>query len=550
MKELATLAVVAGLTRAFLLLLVSPATCYPSNTDSPPAVRSTIDPIPKLGVHENQASVLAVLAVSTPLFVKGQAVTSFAGISASQVSNPGFEVDQNGAVGTKQYMEWVNSYYQAYNKTTNAPVWPSPKNGDTPWQNQNVANCFGAGGGEGFITFDRLASRWVIARRASPTTNAYYYCVAISNTDDLASPTLNWFTYRFGINSAIGVNSRGNAYYPDYPKFGTWSDGYYVSFDLEDPDNSYQEIGVVACALDRANMILGQTARPLQCFSDPKPIPTNGALYLAHSLIPADIDGQTAPPTGQHEFFLSIQNPPADKVSTTSTSLNLWNFSVNWTTPSASTFTKSKITVASYIPGCYNVQQPVDTFCVNQPSSVATNNFLDSIGDRLMPRMAYRNFGTYQSFLVSQTVQLKAGSNQQTGIRWYELRGSATPTLFQSGTVNNVNSVVYRFVPSIAQDKTGNAAAGYSISNNGVHPGIRAAYWSLPNKTAPVELNLQNGAGDQENSSQWGNLTSMTVDPVDNCTFWYVNRYYPVNQTGNLHNWNTRIAHFKLSTCH
>jgi hypothetical protein len=495
-----------------------------------------------------KTAILAVLALIVPFAVQSQTVSSFEGMDASQVSGPGYDIDPNGAVGTKQYMEWVNTFYQAYDKTSFAPVWASPQNGDTPWRNNNMTNCYGAGGGDGIITFDRLASRWVIARRGTPASNTYYYCVAISNTDDLSSSTLAWFTYQFSLNSVLGTNSHGNVYWPDWPKFGTWIDGYYVSFVLQDTNNQYMNIGVVACALDRANMLIGGTARTMQCFSDPNPIPLNGTLYLKHSLIPADVDGTTAPPSGRHEYFLSIQNPPNDGKTTTSTKLNLWNFHVNWTTPTKSTFTKSQITVPSYEPGCYDVSQVANTFCVNEPSSSSTGVYVDSVGDRLMPRLGYRNFGTYQSFLISHTVQMASGTNQQTGIRWYELRGAGNPTLYQSGTVNNGNSL-YRFMPSIAQDKVGNAAAGYSVSSSAVEPGIRAAYWSLPGKTAPVEIALQNGIGDEENSSHWGDYTSMTVDPIDGCTFWYVNQYYKVSETGSAIDWDTRISNFKLSTC-
>ena len=490
---------------------------------------------------------LTLLAFLVPCLMHGQTVTSFEGIDASQISTPGFDIDPNGAVGTKQYMEWVNTFYQAYNKTSFAPVWSTPQSGDTPWRMSNMPNCYGAGGGDGIITFDRLASRWVIARRAVNSGN-YYYCVAVSNTDDLSSATLAWHTYQFALNSVLGSNSHGHVYWPDWPKFGTWIDAYYLSFDLQDVDNQYTNIGVVACALDRTNMLSGASARNMQCFSDPNPIPTNGTLYFAHSLIPADVDGLPAPPSGRHEYFLSIQNPPNDGVTTTSTSLNLWNFHVNWTTPTLSTFQKSKIGVSSYEPGCYSTARPVNTFCVPQPSSTATNNYVDSVGDRLMPRLAYRKFGTYESFLVSQTVQVGTGTNQQTGIRWYELRGSGNPTLYQSGTITNGSSI-YRFMPSIAEDKLGNAAVGYSASSTGSHPGIRAAYWSLTGATKPTEILIGNGSGDEENSDHWGDYTSMTVDPVDNCTFWYVNQYYAVSQTGSSIDWNTRIGKFKLSTC-
>jgi len=494
-----------------------------------------------------RALVLSVVALVFPGLVVGQTVTSFEGIDASQINSPGFDVDPNGAVGTKQYMEWVNTSYQAFDKTTGKAVWPVPQNGDTPWQDASMTNCYGPGGGDGIVGFDRMASRWYIARRASNQGN-YYYCVAVSNTDDLSSSSLAWFTYQFALNAVIGANSLGHVYWPDWPRFGTWVDGYYVSFDLEDPDNSFQQIGVVACAMDRTNMIIGGTARAMQCFSDPSPIPTNGALYLSHSLIPTDFDGTTLPPTGRHEFFLSIQNPPNDGVTTTSKKLNVWNFKVNWKVPANTTFTHTLIGSASYTPGCYDLTEPELTNCVNQPSSTTTGWFLDSVGDRLMPRMTYRNFGTYQSWVVSQTVQVTPGTNQQTGVRWYELRGIGSPTVFQSGTVTN-GTTLYRFMPSIAQDKVGNAAVGYSVSSNQVHPGIRAAYWSLPLKTTATEINIKTGVGDEENSGRYGDYSSISVDPADDCTFWYVNEYFQANEIGTTINWDTRIAHFKLSTC-
>lgn len=488
---------------------------------------------------------LVLLSVAAP----AQTITSFEGIDASAISGAGYEIDHNGAVGTLQYMEWAGNYYQAYNKTTFAPVWSEPQVSDTPWADTGMTNCEGNAGGEGYIEFDQQASVWVMAKRGGPATNTYYYCIAVSTSADLTKAS--WYTYQFDITASLGLNENGNVYYPDYPKFGTWIDGYYATFDLEDPNNSYQEIGVVACVFDRTNMLINGTVREFQCFSNPNPLPTSGAIYLEHSLMPGDIDGTTLPVTGRHEFFVSIQNPTANGKAITSTKLNLWNLHVNWTSPSKSTFDKNQVTVTSYEPGCYNVSNVTDTICVNEPSSSTTGNYVDSIGDRLMPRLEYRNFGSYESFLVSHTVQVGTGTNQQTGVRWYELRGTGTgnPTVYQSGTVTNGNTL-YRFMPSIAQDVSGNAAVGYSVSSSSVHPGIRASYWSLDTLgAAPKEITLENGVGDEENSIHWGNLTSMSVDPTDGCTFWYVNQYYKANETGSEVNWDTRIAHFKVSTC-
>ena len=165
-----------------------------------------------------------------------------------------------------------------------------------------------------------------------------------------------------------------------------------------------------------------------------------------------------------------------------------------------------------------------------------------------MPRLAYRNFGTYESFLVSHTVEVVLGSKGPTGIRWYELRGSGTPALYQSGTISP-GTGMFRFMPSIAQDHSGNAAVGYSVSSPSAHPGIRESSWSLTTNSQPVEVAIHKGAGDEENSEIWGDYTSMTVDPVDDCTFWYVNQYLRTNQIGSSIVWDTRIANFKVSAC-
>jgi hypothetical protein len=51
-------------------------------------------------------------------------------------------------------------------------------------------------------------------------------------------------------------------------------------------------------------------------------------------------------------------------------------------------------------------------------------------------------------------------------------------------------------------------------------------------------------------NSRWGDYTSMNIDPVDDCTFWYVNEYYTLaGQQSSTAGWQTRIASFKLPGC-
>jgi Abnormal spindle-like microcephaly-assoc'd, ASPM-SPD-2-Hydin len=476
------------------------------------------------------------------LRVHAQTVTTFEGIDASQLAKPQFDIDPNGAIGTKQYLEWTNAYYQAWDKTTFAPVWSKPQAGTVPF-NGNT-NCVIPG--DGMAIFDRLASRWVIAGHNSGETT-YYYCIAISNTDDLTSPTLAWYSYAFPLDSFLGTNAEGVTYFPDWPKLATWPDAYYLGTDIQDPNNKYAEVGVLACAFDRTNMLIGATANTPQCFRYPTNI--TGSVFLGHSLEPSDVEGTTPPPTGAPEYFASIQNPVLDGVTTTSDTFNLWQFHVDWTNPANSTFTQSTVPVTAYTPGCYNPNNPTDTACVPEPTSATTANLIDSVGDRFMFRMAYRNFGTYQSYLISHTIQVGTALGSQTGVRWYELRGSGVPTVFQSGNISPDTSL-YRFMPSIAQDSTGNAAVGYSTSSSAAHPGISASWWNLPSQTSPTEILLYAGTADQENTYRWGDYTSMTVDPINGCTFWYVNEYFTTNQIGTGKPvWQTRISNFSAPGC-
>jgi hypothetical protein len=58
---------------------------------------------------------------------------------------------------------------------------------------------------------------------------------------------------------------------------------------------------------------------------------------------------------------------------------------------------------------------------------------------------------------------------------------------------------------------------------------------------------IQVGAGSQlANLSRWGDYSAMTVDPVDDCTFWYTNEY--LKKSGTF-NWSTTIANFKFPSC-
>jgi hypothetical protein len=216
--------------------------------------------------------------------------------------------------------------------------------------------------------------------------------------------------------------------------------------------------------------------------------------------------------------------------------LNLFKFHVDFATPSNSSFTgPTVIPVAAFSPLCGGGR------CVVQSG---TTQALDSLADRLMYRLAYRNFGTHESLVVNHSVV--AGSSG--GIRWYEIQNpSGTPTVAQQSTFAPDSN--YRWMGSIAMDKAGDLAVGYSVSGSSLNPTIRYAgrVPTDPASTLEAEVNVVTGAGSQTTGlGRWGDYSAMQIDPVDDCTFWYTQEYIKSNGT---FNWNTRIANFKFPNC-
>ncbi|PYX26907.1 MAG: hypothetical protein DMG80_20300 [Acidobacteria bacterium] len=193
------------------------------------------------------------------------------------------------------------------------------------------------------------------------------------------------------------------------------------------------------------------------------------------------------------------------------------------------------INVAAFSPLCGGGT------CVVQPS---TTQKLDSLADRLMYRLAYRNLGSHESLVTNHSVAITGGG----GVRWYEIQNpSGTPLLAQQGTF--APDASYRWMGSIAMDQAGDMAVGYSVSSSTIRPSVRytGRVPTDPAGTMEAEVNVVTGGGSQTGSlSRWGDYSAMTVDPVDDCTFWFTTEY--MKTTGSF-NWNTRIANFKFPGC-
>jgi hypothetical protein len=451
-------------------------------------------PSPSDPVIQSSPGTAAAPALGLGFEGVGQGFSGPAGTFAVSSAPP----DTNAAVGPNHVVEIVNQSFAIFNKSGTAIYGPVATN--TLWSGFG-GGCQANDDGDATVEYDKLANRWIISQ-FSVSTTPYLQCVAVSTTGD---PTGSYYRYSFQYSN-----------FPDYPKLGVWPDAYYTTFNMF--RNGQTFVGPEICAYDRAKMMAGQAATQ-QCF-------TLGTAY--GGLLPSDLDGSTPPPAGSPNYVLGFGT----------NSLQLWKFHVDWTTPSSSSLSgPTTIPVASFSPACSG-----GGTCIPQPG---TSQRLDSLADRLMYRLAYRNFGDHESLVVNHSVT--AGSS--VGVRWYELRSpGGTPTVYQQGTY--APDSAYRWMGSIAMDRNGDIAMGYSTSSSSISPGIRytgrLAGDPLGSMTQGEGV-IVNGSGSQTATlSRWGDYTSMAVDPTDDCTFWYANEYLAGNGT---FNWHTRIGSFKFAGC-
>ena len=415
--------------------------------------------------------------------------------------------DTNGAVGGTQYVQWVNASFAVFTKS-GAIVPGFPKAGNSVWTGFG-GGCETNNDGDPIVQYDKAAQRWILTQ-FSVSTLPFMQCVAVSTTSD-ATGTYNRYAFSYG-----------NTQFNDYPKLGVWPDAYYISYNIF--NNGQTFAGSKVCAFDRASMLAGAPATQ-QCFQ------------LSSSfggLLPSDLDGSIAPPAGSPNPFLNFGT----------NRLNLWKFHVDWANAANSTFTgPTAISVAAFTPACSG-----GGTCIPQPN---TRQKLDSLADRLMYRLAYRRFADgHESLVVNHSVGVGSNKrNQVTSVRWYELRDpNGTPVVFQQGTLG-ASDGIHRWMGSIAMDKVGNIALGYSASSSSVFPSIRytGRVPTDPLGTMEAENLIQPGTGSQlPNLSRWGDYSAITVDPADDCTFWYTNEY--LKNSGTF-NWSTRIANFKFPSC-
>ena len=499
-----------------------------------PLLRPPVSPkIPSTAAPTEKAA-----AVSGPLVPMPSPAQNFAGMSftdacAGGTCGAGWPPDPNGDVGPNHYIQAVNSAYAIYNKTgtllasfTENQLWAG-----------NGTICNGSSSGDPVVLYDWLADRWILTHFAfASNSGPFYQCIAASKTSDPVAG--GWWMY------AVRMDPGGTGQPPvgklnDYSKFGLWHDCLYMGaneFDITTNPETY--LGVAFASFSRSDLYSGAALTYSLGFLGTAPG------FVPFTLIPSNNQGKgaNAAQPGTPNYFVSE--------SGTAFEFEVRKFTAGANCGGGGTLsTVTSVSQASY---------PFSTFgnVVPQPN---TTNMLDNIDDRIMQKVQYRKIGGVESLWVTHNVDTASGP---TAMQWaqIDITGGTIATTPVQQQIYAPDTTLWRWMGSLAVDNQGNMALGYSTSN-GSSPNFPSIAYSGRLATDPLntlpqtEVQLIAGAGSQTNNcggapcNRWGDYTAMSVDPTDDCTFWYTNQYYSSQANGASGNWQTRVGSFKFPSC-
>jgi Carboxypeptidase regulatory-like domain len=481
-----------------------------------------------------------------PAFLQTELLAPSAAILGTNFEGPGIGLpgfsltgappDTTMAVGPNHIVAWVNSMYAVFNKT--GTVLLGPVNGNTLFTGVG-GNCETTNRGDPILQYDRLADRWFLSQFAfsAGTTAPYFQCIAVSTTNN---PTGTYARYSIAFSAVApsGLN--------DYGKLGVWNDAYYTAYNMFQGSPAGANSGVALCASDRTKMLAADPTATTLC----APIAFYGG---GASFLPADLDGAELPTDlTRGGVFM--------RYSTGGISLRILRLKPN--------FTSSTVTLTDGYGGAAGtfVNFPTGALtlpcngtggtCVAQPG---TANTLDTLGSRLMYRLAYRNRGGVDSLLVNIGTDPDGAGARSSAIRWFEIRNPLAnpadtvtgkrPFLYQNATYDP-GATSDRWMGSVAMNKYGDVMLGYSIANagTGLKPSIALAGRSQCDtlNTLQAEAIAHTGTGSQTGTlTRWGDYSTMQVDPSDDETFWFTTQYLATDGT---FNWRTRVVSAKFPT--
>jgi hypothetical protein len=451
-------------------------------------------------------------------------IASFEGLDFNNWG-AGHPPDTNGDVGPEYYIQTVNTSIGIYRKSDGFRV--AAFTFDTFMSQGNFGNlCDTDNFGDPVVVYDTFADRWIItdfafqldANRAVVSPPGAYQCFAASQSGDPVSGGWNFYS--------INITDKLN----DYPKFGIWPDGLYMSANMYGFSANGSFSNVRVWAFNKAQMYAGAPTVQAVTFNAAK-VSGGGQNF---GLLPSNARLQTGtPPAGRPNLFAALTG--------FTNVVRIWKFHVDWNNTANSTFTgpTDSSTGATWAVGPSRVPE-------------LEGNTLDTLTYRAMMQNQYTNIGGIESLWNSHTVA--GSSSSQAAVRWYQVpvTGGTIGSALQRSTYNPDSR--NRFMPSAAVDRLGNMAIGYSVSDATMYPAIRYSgrlAGDPINTISQTETSLIEGTGGQTHvfndgslDHRWGDYSTMTLDP-DGCTFWYTNEYYVTNG-GDDH---TRIGSFRFPQC-
>ena len=308
--------------------------------------------------------------------------------------------DTNGDVGPNHYIQTVNSSIGIYQKSDGAQM--AAFTFDTFMSQGNFGNlCDTENFGDPVVLYDTFEDRWVITDFAFTLDGGgnvnpaiAFQCFAVSKTGDPV--TGGWNFYSIAVTD--GLN--------DYPKFGIWPDGLYMSAnmfgvcrgrELQDrPRLGLQQGADVRGRADRAGRLVRRPGRRFHGDAEQR--------------APADRHAAA----GRPNLFISSWH--------FLNALTVYKFHVDWNSISLSTFTGPDIPLAATSwPNAAVANAP-------QPG---TANLLDVLQIRAMVQNQYTNFGGTESLWIPHTVR-RANTTGFAAPRWYQVNvtgGTVAPNL-------------------------------------------------------------------------------------------------------------------------
>lgn len=448
---------------------------------------------------------------------------AFEGLDVTQACGGCLPPDTNGSVGTNEYIQWVNSQWAVYNKTTGVKT-SGPTNGNSFWAGFG-GKCQTTNAGDPLVVFDQTAQRWVMSQFV--TSAPFAQCFAVSTTSDPLGP-YNRYEFQWTSPSRFG----------DYGKLGVWTDesGSQDAYLLTTHDFNAagsQFFGASYMAFDRAAMLAGAATAHLVRFTG----------FDAFGVEPFNLIGTVKASANACPAFVHFDESTSDYL--------FWNLCLDWTTPANSTISRTPDRVAGrpFVP--YN----------NEVPQLNSTNGLDPFGTHIQYHAQVRAFppgAPYpMTLVVNHSVQ---GNVQQASINWVNFtlgNGGSAPAVPTALNKTLTDEGVFapdqnnRWMGGIAMDRSGNIGVGYSVSSETINPQIRVTGRKL-NDQAGIMLDEQSctdgiANGSQTSSSnRWGDYSEMSVDPSDQCTFYFTSEYYPVTTGAG---WHTRVCAFKFPDC-